>query len=195
MTDRFAYLKLRLARGPAARAALVAALETGGLTGGRTLGLFTAQLGWEASEAVILARANGEGPVTLSDGALAQSLETVSMTPTARPLSGAMLRPGGVWVHRRFDVKASDVEPFVALSVSAWPDFEARFDAQIFGLFRLDAPPGAEEASLLLITRYGDHGVWEASRDPTTEAMQTFLRRAALTLRTQAASTLLTMAG
>ena len=37
-------------------------------------------------------------------------------------------------------------------------------------------PPTARPASsrLLLITRYGDHGVWEASRDPTTEAMQIF---------------------
>jgi len=42
-----------------------------------------------------------------------------------------------------------------------------------------------------LITRYADHGVWEASRDPTSEAMQIFARRQQLTRRSWAASTLL----
>jgi hypothetical protein len=43
----------------------------------------------------------------------------------------------------------------------------------------------------LLVTRYASHGVWEDSRDPSTTAMQTFARRAMLTLSTRAASTLL----
>ncbi len=41
------------------------------------------------------------------------------------------------------------------------------------------------------MTRYKDHGVWEASRDPTTEGMKTLMRRQAITRVTWAASTLL----
>ena len=43
---------------------------------------------------------------------------------------------------------------------------------------------------LLLITRYGDHGVWEKSRDPSTAAMAAFARRQLLTRDSWAASTL-----
>ena len=46
---------------------------------------------------------------------------------------------------------------------------------------------------LLLCTRYRDHGVWETSRDPTTDAMAAFQRRQKLTRDTWAASTLLTV--
>jgi hypothetical protein len=72
------------------------------------------------------------------------------------------------------------------------------FDARIFGL--LKAEPSAEDHAagvvrLLLLTRYASHGVWEESRDPTTEAMQIFARRQQLTRRTWAASTRLVPAG
>ena len=39
--------------------------------------------------------------------------------------------------------------------------------------------------------RYASHGVWEASRDPTTDAMKSFQRRAQLTLSSRGCSTLL----
>jgi hypothetical protein len=109
-------------------------------------------------------------------------------------LPGAVLKPGGIYVHRWFEVDSSSLNEFIALSAEAWPDFEGRFDAQIFGLLELTSPrpgdaPGRRH--LLLITRYASHGVWEDSRDPSTAAMQTFARRAMLTLSTRAASTLL----
>ena len=44
---------------------------------------------------------------------------------------------------------------------------------------------------VFLLTRYKDHGVWEASRDPSTTAMKAFARRQALTRVTWNASTLL----
>ena len=91
-------------------------------------------------------------------------------------------------------VGGADREEFVSLSAQAWPDFEAKFDARIFGLFEAEqsaADKAADEIRFLLITRYGDHGVWETSRDPATEAMRIFARRQALTRYTRAASTLL----
>ncbi len=111
-----------------------------------------------------------------------------------RPQADAALAPGGIYVHRWFEVNRASVAEFIDLSTQAWPGFEAQFDARIFGLFELTSEwEGSPAAShhLLLVTRYASHGVWEDSRDPTTEAMQTFARRAQLTLSTRAASSLL----
>jgi hypothetical protein len=185
-----------IAGGPAARLALVQRLA--GWSGGdRLLGLFAAQLGWAASEAAVLIE-DDEGAERDAAAFLAQSpgvtiLHRRLMRSTLRPdNAGARLPAGGVWVHRTFEVRTEDLESFVALSGEAWPDFERRFDARVFGLFEVTEPrPGVEVTELLLLTRYGAHSVWEDSRDPTTEAMQTFARRAALTLRTRAASTML----
>ena len=94
-------------------------------------------------------------------------------------------------MHRWFEIEAAAADEFVQLSGQGWERFEATFDARIFGLFRrdqTDAERAAGALRLLLITRYGDHGVWEDSRDPTTEAMQIFARRQQLTRRSWAAS-------
>lgn len=196
------YLTLTLARGPAARAAFVKAMSASGLVaGGKVVGLFTPQLGWEAAQAALLVeRGDQTGPSAaleaLSRAPQVKSRAFHQLAPTIRPEPGMALKPGGVHVHRWFEVESASFDEFVALSAEAWPDFEARFDAQIFGLFdltsgRVGDPPGRRH--LLLITRYASHGVWEDSRDPTTAAMQTFARRAMLTLSTTGASTLLTL--
>ncbi len=99
-------------------------------------------------------------------------------------------------MHRWFEVDSSAFDEFIALSAEAWPDFESRFDAQIFGLFDLTSPRAGDTPGhrhLLLITRYASHGIWEDSRDPSTAAMRTFARRSVLTLSTRAASTLLVL--
>ena len=156
--------------------------------GGRPLGLFTPQLGWESAQAALLVQGSG-GDVGALPGVVGR--QSWTLTPILRPRAEEALKPGGIHVHRWFEVDAANAEEFVALSGHAWPDFEAGFDANIFGLF-LAQPAPADRASLLLITRYASHGVWEDSRDPTTEAMQIFARRRALTRNTRAASTLLT---
>ncbi|HEX4197414.1 MAG TPA: hypothetical protein VHZ26_08230 [Caulobacteraceae bacterium] len=196
------YLTLTLARGPAARAAFVKAMDASGLAaGGKAVGLFTPQLGWEAAQAALLVeRADDSGPSAaveaLSRASEVQSCAFHELAPTIRPAPGAALKAGGIYVHRWFEVETAAFDEFIALSAEAWPDFESRFDAQIFGLFDLTSgragePPGRRH--LLLITRYASHGVWEDSRDPSTAAMQTFARRAVLTLSTTGASTLLTL--
>lgn len=130
--------------------------------------------------------------VTRVEGA-ASALRT-RVFPTARPAEGAVPNAGGVYVHNWFNIDAGAVEEFVSLSVEAWPDFESRFEARIFGLFlaeesEVDRGQGARR--LLLMTRYADLGVWQASRDPTTEAMQIFARRRELTRVSLARSCLL----
>ena len=152
---------------------------------------FAPQLGWANNEAAVLIR--GDGGALEAPGLIAR-VTTQRLTPTLRPADDARPQPGGVYVHRWFEVGADDADAFIDLSGQGWRRFEAQFAAQIFGLFRA-APTAADSAAgaqrLLLITRYADHGVWEASRDPTSDAMQIFARRQQLIRRTWAVSTLL----
>jgi hypothetical protein len=189
----FDYLMLTLARGAAARRAFAERVRSAGLTdGGRRAGLFISQLGWEAAEVALLAE-RGDGAAL---DALIQAPDVVSsiaqtLRPTLRPRSDDALDAGGIYVHRWFEIDHSSLNEFLELSSRGWLDFEARFDARIFGLFELTSAAASDTRQLLLVTRYASHGVWEESRDPTTEAMQSFARRAELTLSTRAASTLL----
>jgi hypothetical protein len=168
--------------------------------GGEILGLFTPQLGWHARQAALLLRwpeaaAGREAAVARLEAAPGVArVRRDRLTPTLRPGPADRPPPGGIYVHRWFVVETAAVGEFLELSGQGWRDFEARFDTQIFGLFT--AEPTADEAAagvtrLLLLTRYGGHGVWEASRDPSTEAMAAFARRRRLTRDTWAASTLL----
>jgi hypothetical protein len=194
----FDYAMLTLARGAPARRAFADRVKTAGLTAhGRRAGLFVAQLGWEAAEAALLAERGGGGENAV-EGLLAapEIVDSVRHTllPTVRPLPDAVLGAGGIYVHRWFEVNRSSVADFIDLSSRAWPRFEEEFDATIFGLFEVTSEwegAPADSHHLLLVTRYASHAAWEDSRDPTTEAMQTFARRAQLTLSTRAASSLL----
>jgi hypothetical protein len=171
-------------------------------------GLFVPQLGWSAWQVVVFVERND---AAAAHDALVENLAALPqvhtchaqrLIPTLRAAAGARMTPGGIYVHRWFDVHASDVDEFVALSGEGWqsPDFESTFDARMFGLFRevTDQP----QQQLLLLTRYGSHAVWEASR--VTWASQadweasgklaatsrlTVLRRMAITRDSTAAST------
>jgi hypothetical protein len=199
----YEYLRLSLPRGPARQAFvshLAGARKALAGAGGEVLGLFTAQLGWEAAQAALLLRWRTAAADDSARGTLLSAPQVLSevpepLSPTARPADEARLQPGGIHVHRWFETAASDLDEFLRLSQEGWKDFEPRFDARVFGLFLADESVEDRRSAsrrLLLITRYAGHGVWEASRDPSTEAMRSFARRAQLTLRTHAASTLLT---
>ena len=167
--------------------------------GGQVLGLFTPQIGWVARQAALIVR---WGPDAKSRDVLVAGLmrdKTVKfaqrgrLSPTSRPLAADTPKPGGVHVHRWFVVKVADVPEFLTLSTEGWRDFETGFDTHIFGLFtaersQLDRRDGVTR--LLLITRYRDHGVWEASRAPSAATQAAFGRRAAITRDTWNASTL-----
>ena len=195
------YLILLLAPQPTPHVALAEALQSAGpglaKGGGSIVGQFAPQLGWSSNEAAVLVRWTDE-PADLAAVESARTAiektkivvgaEVRRLRSTVRPADGDALRPGGIYVHRWFVVEPGSVDEFVALSSEGWKHFEAQFDAAIFGLFCEEVPPG-DVARLLLLTYYADHGVWEASRDPTSEAMQVFARRQRLTRRSWAAST------
>ena len=174
--------------------------ETLAGTHGEIRGLFVSQLGWANTQAAALIAwpRNEDGReaafAKLDGDTRLASLRIDKLTPTVRPASDDPPAPGGIYVHRWFHIRADAMSEFVALSAEGWMDFEARFDARIYGLFsaeRSDEDLDAGVLRMLLLTRYGDHGIWETSRDPSTEAMKAFARRQALTRTTSAASSLL----
>ena len=205
MSAPFTYLRLIIKQGRQAHLdlddrlkALATRLEP---SGGRVVGRFVAQLGWAANDTAVLLQGidDSESMEAVRDlvGAVsAEDARIIDMAPTARPVGDGplVLAPGGIYVHRWFTVETPDLERFVDLSAQAWPDFEGRFDTQIFGLFHANqtqTQTAFGHSRLLLLTRYADHGVWEASRDPSTEAMQIFAQRQLLTRHTIASSSLL----
>ena len=170
--------------------------------GGELVGYFAQQLGWGSDEAALILRWPAEAPgreaavaAVAADPALA-AVRRDRLTPTLRPGPTDLPPSGGIFVHRLFEIAAADKAEFVDLSGKAWGDFEGGFDSDIFGLFET-AQTAAEARSgrqrMLLITRYADHGVWEASRQPSARAADLFARRHALTIRTSAASTVLAL--
>jgi hypothetical protein len=184
------YVRLTLKRVPTPHQALAAHLRS---LPDDIVGQFAPQLGWANNEAAVLLRRAAPAP-NLAAPDLIVSAKVERLTPTLRPTGDAAPKPGGIYVHRWFEVDAGAADEFVELSGQGWQRFEAQFDTNIFGLFRAEptaADTDAHVLRLLLLTRYADHGVWEASRDPTSEAMQIFARRAQLTRRSWAASTLL----
>lgn len=142
--------------------------------------VFAPLLGFASDQALMLAPAGAN----LSGAPGIRFASGDRLTPTLRPAEGAQPQPGGIYVHNWFTIDAGGYAEFLRLSHHAWPDFESRFEAKIFGLFAAE-PSQEDEASaarrLLLMTHYRDLGEWQKSRDPTSEAMKSFAKRRELT--------------
>lgn len=160
--------------------------------GGELLGLFLPQLGFQAHERLLLLRWRGATADALSGCLHVGAVTTDRLRPTARPTDTDQLRPGGIVVHRWFTIDPKDEEAFVALSKEAWVGFESEFAGNPFGLFAAEPETGEGAVMrILLITRYGGHADWEASRRPSAEVADIFARRRDLTLATGACSTVI----
>lgn len=151
--------------------------------GEAVVAVFNPLLGFASDTAMVLTEGSVDAAAVLNAPGVAGG-ESHALAPTLRPFAGARPAPGGIYVHNWFTIDAEAFDEFVRLSGVAWPDFERRFDARIFGLF--GAAPSKEDRQagarrLLLMTRYKDLGEWQVSRDPTSEAMQVFARRRELT--------------
>jgi hypothetical protein len=175
------YYELRVGRERNAQRALADQVYASG--GAGVLGVFAPLLGYASNEALVLTDQRASSDAVLMGSGVAAA-EWTRMSPTLRPHQNARPEPGGIYVHNWFTIDGEAFDEFVQLSGAAWPDFEARFEARIYGLFAVE-PQAAETATgarrLLLMTRYKDLGEWQASRDPTSEAMKIFARRRELT--------------
>lgn len=191
----YSYYDLRLGRERTAQKALAEHVRT--TLGSAAVAVFAPLLGFASNQALVLT--DGAAPpdaVLKAPGVV--SAERHRLAPTLRPQEGAQPPAGGIYVHNWFTVDATALDEFVKLSGEAWPDFEARFEARIFGLFAAepsddDRADGARR--LLLMTRYADLGEWQKSRDPTSEAMKVFARRRELTRVSLARACVLVLAG
>ena len=177
----YQYFELHLGRERAAQQALARSVY--GALGDKAVAVFAPVLGFGSDQALVLL--DGEGSAdTVLRGAGVVSAQRQRLSPTIRPAAGAQPLAGGIYVHNWFTIDGSGFDEFVKLSGDAWPDFESKFDARIFGLFGAEASPDdlqQGQRRLLLMTRYKDLGEWQKSRDPTTEAMKIFARRRELT--------------
>jgi hypothetical protein len=152
-------------------------------------GLWTGQLGYASNEAVLMTAwpvsARADSDEALAGCTAVVEAEPTLLVPTLRPTDPGPPRGPGMFVFRWFDIQAEALDEVIRLSGEAWSTFESSFDARVWGLFRaLDATPGHER--LLLLTRYADYAVWEASRrvEADPEAWKRFLRRHELTYST-----------
>jgi hypothetical protein len=132
---------------------------------------------------------NGTTPLSGLIGSHHFSLqEHYQLSPTVRPTEHTMRTREGIYVFRWFDVRNRDVDEIVKLSDEAWTPFEEGFDSEIQGLFA-ESDRSQEQGKMLLLTWYRDFSVWEASRRPSKEAKERFLRRHDLTIETVAIAT------
>ena len=90
---------------------------------------------------------------------------SLAMVPTLRPLAPEPPRRQGNYAFRWFVTPEQHWAEFLALCTEAWPDFEAAYDSQVIGLWRvLDGR--ADTVRSLLLTRRPDLAMWERSKLP-----------------------------
>jgi len=152
-------------------------------------GIFTGLFGLATNEIYVVTSAAYEHDLggVFTDTAL--NIETSHLfLPTVRPTTHAPLKSPGIYVFRWFTVKNEHTTEIVNLSKSAWKSFESGFDTEIQALFA-EPESDAVLGQMLLITRYADLSVWEASRQPADDARENFQRRHALTIEARAIAT------
>jgi hypothetical protein len=195
MSAHYDYLTYSLERGRPAWLAFAAyvrdvAAPAVAAAGGSILGLFQGQLGFFSNEAVVFLRWPTAARDRLREldrapGVVKMHPET--LTPTVRPNDDAVLKTGGIYVHRWFTVDSDCVADFVSLSNRAWTNFEGSYATEIFGLFTAErTAQDVRDAvgRLLLLTYYASHGEWETSREQTRDPDGLFAQRHRLTRST-----------
>ena len=143
---------------------------------------------WRSVVGLGLARDEGIALTAWPDEALARAApvvegaEQVILTATLRPTDDESPTSPGVYVFRWFGIEQQNWEAFAKISDAAWPNMESVFDTKIYGFWRsLESTQDRDD--VLLLTRYADLSVWEASRwwnNPVKEAnesMSRFARR------------------
>jgi hypothetical protein len=139
---------------------------------------------WRSMVGLGLGRDEGIAMTAFETEEAARAANTVEgtttqvMRATIRPTEDETPESPGVYVFRWFKVAAPDWPAFRDISDAAWPNMEAVFDTRIHGFWQsLDS--SGEYDEILLLTRYADLSVWEASRwwnNPVKEADESMLK-------------------
>lgn len=157
----------------AAASEINASLQT---EGGSLYGAWRSQIGRPRDEVTLISAWPETADAKRAEAALLKPLPPVrnawtrAMTPTLRPVAGAETpRRQGNYAFRWFTLKTPNLPEFLDLCAAAWPGFEAAYDSQVIGLWRLDADPETL-ANVLLLTRRPDLAMWERSKLPANAA-------------------------
>lgn len=153
---------------------------------GTVYGIFTALFGLASNELYLVTCSDRPVSLDLPEG-VAQ-LACWQGLPTVRPLAHSARETPGIYVFRWFEVEPDNVNEIVELSGLAWPSFEADFDARIQGLFVEDHD---QPSRMLLLTWYLDLSAWEASRKPSPDSRDNFMKRHQLTKQALPVATVL----
>lgn len=154
---------------------------------GTFLGLF----GIGSSEFVLVATGEVAGiDKRLLEVEGVESVQSLQLEPTVRPLTTEPRTKEGLYVFRFFDVFHKDVDEIARLSKEAWTYFEEADDYQAVpqGLF-CQQDRSQEQGKMLLCTWYDGLTSWQTSRAPDPRASKNFRTRGAMTLGTKAYAT------
>jgi hypothetical protein len=96
--------------------------------------------------------------------------DTTAMKPTLRPLNDTPPRRQGNFAFRWFETPRQNWREFLDLCEQAWPGFEASYDSQVIGLWKVEDASAPQVVRSLLMTRRPDLAMWERSKIPQGEA-------------------------
>jgi len=88
------------------------------------------------------------------------------MRPTLRPLDETPPRRQGNFAFRWFETPRQNWREFLELCEQAWPGFEASYDSQVVGLWKVEDASEPQVVRSLLMTRRPDLAMWERSKIP-----------------------------
>jgi hypothetical protein len=187
MTMDYAYHRITVAprqwRGVAER---IAADQSPNQAGGSLYGIWRSQIGRPRDELSVITVWPEGATAAAAEAGLGASIQgdkvvgrtTEIMHPTLRPTHCDRPTRQGNFAFRWFSTPAENWDEFLALCGDAWPGFEAAYDSQVIGLWRmsedrtggpLEEATGAGISSgirSLLFTRRPDLAMWERSKLP-----------------------------
>jgi len=141
--------------------------------GGMLYGIWRSQIGRPRDELTAITCWRDRAPTEDRFAALFGALQGLrahdvqAMAATLRPTSATPPTRQGNFAFRWFETPTAHWDEFLALSAKGWPDFEAAYDSQVIGLWRIvgrEAIAGMVRS--LLLTRRPDLAMWERSKIP-----------------------------
>jgi hypothetical protein len=144
-----------------------------GVAGGTLFGIWRSQIGrprdelnmitaWQGADAALAAGEHWLG--SAADGIVGHTSRI--MTPTLRPADATPPTRQGNYAFRFFETPSANWDEFLDLCAGAWPGFEASYDSQVIGLWRIAKEPTSDTIESLLLTRRPDLAMWERSKIP-----------------------------
>ncbi|MFN4089207.1 MAG: hypothetical protein ACK4QW_09235 [Alphaproteobacteria bacterium] len=144
--------------------------------GGALLGIWRSQIGRPRDELTAITVWPDETTARRHAGLLAEGQAGVvraaaePMAATLRPTVPLPAERQGNYAFRWFATPAANWDEFLSLCAAAWPGFEAAYDSQVIGLWRLLDAAEEDPVRSVMLTRRPDLAAWERSKIPQGDA-------------------------